>query len=132
MSRLSSNSYYISVPQDTDVDAIVKKIETMPGCLMTITDETFEGYDIFFRCTLPFKECFGKLKVLLDIPDECASRVKRKKRKVAQYSLDGVLLKRWNSMSEAADELKINLVAISVCCRGKRKSSAGYIWKYDD
>lgn len=132
-SRLLLNSYHISVPQDTDVDAIVEKLKTLPGYLMPIIDETFDGYDIYFRCTLPFKECFGELKVLLNIPDKCAPRVKRKKvRRVSQYSMDGVLLKKWRTIIDAADELRINYASISKCCNGLISSYAGFLWKYDE
>lgn len=55
-------------------------------------------------------------------------------RPVLQYSVSGILIKRWNSMKEASRELNINHGNIySVCCgKNKHKSAGGYIWKYAD
>ena len=33
-------------------------------------------------------------------------------------------------MQLAANELKINLGCMCACCRGKRKTAGGFIWKY--
>ena len=40
------------------------------------------------------------------------------------------LNKIYGSAHEAGRELGINNSNISQCCRGKRKSSGGYTWKY--
>lgn len=36
----------------------------------------------------------------------------------------------YNSVSEAADALKVSASHISSCCRGKRKACGGYHWEY--
>lgn len=51
-------------------------------------------------------------------------------KKVAQYSLNGEYIKTYPCMNEAGRNTGIHSSAISMCCRGKRKSSGGYIWKY--
>jgi len=48
---------------------------------------------------------------------------------IAQYSLDGQLIRIWNSTNEAADYMEISKTAISLCVSGKSKTSHGYIWK---
>lgn len=48
--------------------------------------------------------------------------------KVAQYTLDGHLIKVWPSMSEVFRQLGYS--HISDCCKGKLKQMYGYIWKY--
>lgn len=53
-------------------------------------------------------------------------------RKVAQYSLDGVLLKVWESQSEASRNLGIYQSNIYKVCSGKRNQTGGFIWKYID
>lgn len=55
-----------------------------------------------------------------------------KARKVAQYDKNCVLIKIWDCMRDAARELDINPSHMSACCRGKRKTAGGYIWKYAD
>ena len=50
--------------------------------------------------------------------------------KVAQYSLDGELIKIWDRMSDVARFLNCHHSQISDCCRGKQNTCKGYIWKY--
>ena len=51
-------------------------------------------------------------------------------RKVNQYSLQGNLMKTWDCMSEAGRELGISNHNIYSCCKGNRKTSGGFIWRY--
>jgi hypothetical protein len=50
------------------------------------------------------------------------------KKKIEQYDLDGVFIREWGSIGEARKTLKIG--HISGCCSGNRKTSGGFIWKY--
>lgn len=50
--------------------------------------------------------------------------------KVNQYSFDGVFLRQWDSIKEAAEYYSIKYQGISRCCRGLRKHCYGYGWKY--
>ena len=50
--------------------------------------------------------------------------------KVAQYNLNGNLIKVWNYIKQATNELGINHATISGCCRGKYKTAGGFIWRY--
>lgn len=69
------------------------------------------------------------------------SRKTKLAKKVLQFSLDGVLIKEWNSTREIERTLSFPNSAISSCCRGYQKDSHsgkvypvhqafGYIWKY--
>ena len=51
-------------------------------------------------------------------------------RKVKQYDLQGNLLKIWDCMSDAARALGISNHNIYSCCKGHRKTSGGFIWRY--
>jgi hypothetical protein len=53
-----------------------------------------------------------------------------RKKKVFQYSLDGEILAHYISVAEAARETGISKTCISRCCRNERKSSSGFIWRY--
>ena len=61
-------------------------------------------------------------------------RLTKKQRKnnktiqVFQYSLSGDLIRSWFSMSEASRH-GFNKSLISICCKGKRKTHKGFIWK---
>ena len=51
---------------------------------------------------------------------------------VIQYTKDGVLIKKWDSMHLVMNDLGINVGNISNCCSGRCKSVGGYKWKYYD
>ena len=49
---------------------------------------------------------------------------------VGQFSKDGKLIRTFPSASDAARIMKVSKYSISDCCRGRQKTSAGFIWKY--
>ena len=53
-------------------------------------------------------------------------------RKIAQYSLNGELIKTWNSAAEAARHYKVRRTTISGCCAGRQHTSCGFVWRYSD
>lgn len=55
-----------------------------------------------------------------------------KARKVNQYSLDGILIKTWNTLKEAGSALGILPQNISRCCRTTKGTTGGFIWRYAD
>lgn len=55
----------------------------------------------------------------------------RKCKKVSQYSKDGNYIKTWDSIKIASEHTGIDGSAIVKVCKGKLKSTGGYIWKYE-
>lgn len=51
-------------------------------------------------------------------------------KKVGQYSLSGVFMASFGSLKTAQKATNIAYTHISDCCRNKRKTAGGYIWKY--
>ena len=51
-------------------------------------------------------------------------------KKVEQYTLDGIFVKEYNCTREAGESVGVTSGMIGMCCRGKRKTAAGFIWKY--
>ena len=49
---------------------------------------------------------------------------------ILQYTLSGEFVREWDSGKQASEELNINKGNITAVCKGKRKSSGGYIWRY--
>lgn len=49
---------------------------------------------------------------------------------INQFTLDGLFIKEWYSSWDIHRELEYNNSHIIQCCKGKRKSANGYIWKY--
>ena len=53
--------------------------------------------------------------------------IKKKSKKVIQYTLDGEFIKEWPSVSECK---KNGFSHVDSCCRGERKTANGFIWRY--
>lgn len=53
---------------------------------------------------------------------------KSRSKKIAQYSIDGKLIKIFDSLTKAAEESGAK--SISDVCKGKRQTSGGFKWKY--
>lgn len=51
-------------------------------------------------------------------------------REVIQMTKNGIFINEWASMSEASKTLNINIGSICRCCKCKKKSAGGYLWKY--
>ena len=51
---------------------------------------------------------------------------------VIQFSKEGDLIAEYPSTREAERQTGCNQSNISQCCRGTRKSTGGYIWKYKE
>lgn len=56
------------------------------------------------------------------------TKVPKKWKPILQYSLEGVFIKEWNSISEAQEEYGTK--HIGACATGKRNYAAGFIWRY--
>ena len=49
---------------------------------------------------------------------------------VKQLDLAGNLIKKWESINSAAKSLEVHGTAISAVCRGRRRTTGGFKWKY--
>ena len=60
------------------------------------------------------------------------TRNKRISIPILQFSLDGKLIRKWDSAREVEKELNIAHSQITACCKKRKnyKSAGGYIWKY--
>ena len=76
----------------------------------------------------------NKLKIISNKQLENAKALgkygKKRNRKVNQYSLNGELIKQWDSLTDIYNELGYSWGNISGCCRKVRKTSNGYRWEY--
>jgi len=53
-----------------------------------------------------------------------------KSKEVQQYTRDGKYIRDWVNIRDAAATLGINNGNITECCKGKRKTAGGFIWKH--
>lgn len=51
--------------------------------------------------------------------------------KVIQYDKTGKQLKIWDSITEAAESIKLSRHSISKVCNGVNKTAGGFLWKYE-
>lgn len=51
-------------------------------------------------------------------------------KKIIQYDLDGNFIRTWDSITEASVATNIHHSCIVDCCKGKQKTSGGFIWSY--
>jgi hypothetical protein len=58
------------------------------------------------------------------------STKKRRALEIEQYSLDGKLIQRYDSLENACDILKCGSKNITDCCKGVRESFRGFIFCY--
>lgn len=52
------------------------------------------------------------------------------KKPVFQMTKDGKIINKFNSIVEAEKETNVSNKHISAVCKGKRKTTGGYVWKY--
>jgi hypothetical protein len=57
-------------------------------------------------------------------------REKAKVVAVCQYAKDGKFIAKWNSIADACKETGADTSAIIRVCKGKQKTSMGYLWRY--
>ena len=60
--------------------------------------------------------------------NHCLKLSKTKSRMVQQYDLNMNLIKTWNGIRKAM--IETNSPHIVECCKGKVKTSGGFIWRY--
>ena len=51
-------------------------------------------------------------------------------KQVLQFSLDGKFIQKYSSITEAEKQTNTELSQISAVCKGKRKTTNGFIWRY--
>ena len=69
------------------------------------------------------------------VPDEVKNRISNTQTalrgsQIDQYSTDGVFIRRWESISEAARTLGIDRTLIIVCCKGRQQKTHDMCFRY--
>ncbi len=52
------------------------------------------------------------------------------KKYIKQYTLSGIFVKEYPSLSTASEQTNIDIGNISSCCEGKRRNAGGFKWQY--
>jgi len=69
---------------------------------------------------------FGKIQTV----EHVEKRIKHLCKGVQQFTMDGILIAEFVSMTKATLETKTNKANIMSVCQGKRRQAGGFIWKY--
>jgi len=64
------------------------------------------------------------------LTDSKSRSAKARSKQVGQYTLEGKLIKVWQSTMEVERQLGFLHGNISNAVQGKRKTAYGYVWKY--
>ena len=73
----------------------------------------------------------SKAGVRYKITDGILERNKKLCVSVLQFNMNGILIKKYNSLKETTLDGFV-YQHVSSCCRGKRKSTGGYMWRYEN
>ncbi len=67
----------------------------------------------------------------IELVEEIRNKIKISKSiPISQFSKNGDWIRDWSSAKDASMELNISHGNINSCCKRKRKTAGGYIWKY--
>lgn len=69
----------------------------------------------------------GKVKTDAHIEHIRETIVKKQGKPINQYTFEGIFIKEWSCIAEAARFYNIDQSSISRCCKGIFKKSAGYV-----
>jgi hypothetical protein len=53
-------------------------------------------------------------------------------KKVIQFDMNRILIKKWDSIIDASKSLKIDASSITKCCKGNNRHVGNFIWQYDE
>lgn len=54
------------------------------------------------------------------------------KKRVRQFTCDGIFIQEFNSVKKAAESINVTPSSVTICLKGKSKTSGGFIWKYSN
>lgn len=112
-------------------------IKQWNGTEEIIKELGFAGSSISNACHKKINQVYGFIwSFTPDISEQLRAiknrKIKIKNRSVLQYTLDDNLIKKWNSIQDAAKCTGIDGSSISKNCRGKKKHTGGFVWKYEN
>ena len=78
------------------------------------------------------RKCCDPDGILVNLDEGGALNTAPKRRGISvnQLSLEGVLIKTWNELSDINKQLSFLTTNIVKCCRGKQVTAYGYKWEY--
>ncbi len=69
-------------------------------------------------------------EAMKNLNEDVREKLRNRRRPVGKFTKEGLLLERFESVSQAAQSVGVTTTAISACARGKSSSCKGYQWRY--
>lgn len=108
----------------------INNTQNLPEVNHIDEDKTNNRVDNLDWCTAEYNNNFGTRNER-SMFTRIVNNGKTAPKKIDQYSLDGKFIKTWNSGTELS-KCGFHQGTICQCCKGKLKTSKGYIWKYHE
>ena len=74
-------------------------------------------------CNLEYSRNLHPERTSKGVPRRCV-------KEIIQFTLDGVVVRKWASAIDIKSTFGFNEWSIKECCKGKRKTAYGYRWQY--
>lgn len=106
---------------------LVAKFDCLDAAAKTI-DSTKQHIS---RACLSTNKTYKKFQWSYHYQEPFEANLDRRKRNVLQFSLDGKLIKEFNSVADASKQTGVSKSCIARVCRKERERSGGFIWIYN-
>ena len=131
LKEIIARNIYNLYGMEGEVNITIHELNTIDGILMDIFKRNQQERTIVPLSEEHRKKISNSMKGK-KLSEKTKERMRQNSQRVNvyQYTKEGELVAVWKSTREAARIGGYNNSAISKCCRGKRKTAGGYVWKY--
>ena len=131
--RCTKVGYILTTPDYVDEKKVKSMLSDVPGYIgYMIIAEIYQGKEFYFSSTLGDKELLSWVVNTFRLEHTARVRKKKETRKVGQYTLDGKLVKVWESCNEIVKETGWSQSHICNAIAGRVAKAHDYVWKYLD
>lgn len=117
---------------DGEVHITIDELNTIDGILMEVYKRSISNNKQKRVLSEDHKQKISASLKGKPLSEATKERIRKNSQRinVYQYTTDGELVCVWKSTRDAERNGGFSNSAISKCCRGKRKTAGGYVWKY--
>lgn len=108
-------------------EAFIDNPNNLPQVNHKDEDKTNNNVDNLEWCTVEYNHNYG---TVIERIKTTQQNDKNKSKVILQYTLDGQFVAEYPSIKEASRQTGLDDGNISHCCRRKKKTLGGYIWRY--